>query len=214
MALKFIRALMPKEERFVEQFSAHAGRMVAAAQALAVMMTAPTEEREARFNDVADIERQADVIARETVIALHRAFITPFDRSDIHALISAQDDALDLVEEVAQRAILYRVELNDPHMLELAEMIDKAARLLVECFPLLVDINRNAERINGLCQQVGRIENEADTVLRRALSDLIERRPDVTVFLGCKEVYELLESVTDRCDDVADLIEGIVLDHV
>lgn len=214
MLMRLFRLLMPREERFVEHFAAHAQRMVAAADALASLMTAGPGDRPARFDEVCAIEGEADTITRQTIVALHRAFITPFDRSDIHALITALDDAVDLMEEVAQHAALYRVEEFSPRMRELSALIQKAARLLAETMPLLTDITRHAERITSLCDQVGRIESEADRLLRLALSELISQHPDPIVFLGRKEVYELLETVTDRCDDVADVIEGIVLDHV
>jgi predicted phosphate transport protein (TIGR00153 family) len=205
---------MPREERFVDNFAAHAQRMVAAAAALTAMMKAPLAERDARFKEVCAIEGQADAVARETMVALHRAFITPFDRSDIHALTTALDDAIDLIEEVAQHSVLYRIEEFTPRMLELAAMIEQSAALLADAMPLLHDINRNAEQINALCVRVGKIESECDHLLRQALSELIAERPETITFLGRKEVYELLETVTDRCDDVADLLEGILLDHV
>lgn len=213
--MRFIRYLMPKEERFIEFFSAHAGCIVTASVALRAMMKATTaDEREKHFREVCRIEGEADMVARETMVALHRAFITPFDRSDIHALSSALDDAVDLIEEVAQHAALYRVTSFSPVMLEMCTMIEDGGRLLTEAIPLLTNISRNAERINTLCERVGRIESEADHVLRRALSDLIAQEPPPIEFLGRKEVYELLETVTDRCDDVSDLMEGILLDHV
>lgn len=214
MALKFIRSLMPREEGFVANFTAHADRLVAASGALIAMMQASPAEREARFADVRAIEQQADTIARETLMALHRAFITPFDRSDIHALITAQDDTVDLIEDVGQHALLYRIGEFGPRMLELARLIEDGAKLLAEAIPLLTDVNKNVGRISQLCEQVGRIESDADKVLHQGLSELIALQPETITFLGCKEVYEMLEAVTDRCDDVADLIEGIVLDHV
>ena len=214
MALRFLRSLMPKEERFVDNFAAHADCMVKGAAALTAMMQADGDGRDACFKEVCAIEGQADAVARETLVSLHRAFITPFDRSDIHALSTALDDAIDLIEEVAQRAVLYRLERFTPRMLELAAMIEKCAKLLAQAIPLLHDINRNVTTINGLCQQVGAIESDADRLLRVALSELIAEAPPTISFLGQKEVYELLETVTDRCDDVADLIEGILLDHV
>lgn len=214
MALSFIRALMPQEEHFVQRFSRHAQCMISASQALKGMMLSTPENRPEQVRAIKDFESQGDTITRETIVALHRAFITPFDRSDIHALISAQDDALDLLEELVYRAALYHVTEFGPHMLKLAEHIEACAVLLGDCIPLLADVNRNAERIGTLCQQVGRIESEADAVLNLALSDLIAENPtSITVFIGHKEIYELLEAVTDRCDDVADLIEGIVLDN-
>lgn len=214
MALKFIRALMPREERFVENFAAHAERLVAASGALIAMIQAPPEEREARFEDIRVIEKQADTIARETLMALHRAFITPFDRSDIHALISAQDDTVDLIEDVGRHALLYRIERFTPYMLELARQIQEGAKMLAEAIPLLSNVDKNVVRITQLCERIGRIESEADTALHQGLSALIAEQPTTIAFLGAKEVYEMLEAVTDRCDDVADLIEGIVLDHV
>lgn len=214
MPLKFIRSLMPREEGFVTNFAAHAERLVAAADALTAMMKAAPEDREARFMEVCAIESQADAIARDTLVALHRAFITPFDRSDIHAFITALDDTVDLIEDVGQRAMLYQIEHFSPRMLELAAMIEDSARLLAEAIPLLTDVNRNVGRITVYCERIGKIESEADRILRLALSELIAARPEPITFLGLKEVYELLETVTDRCDDVADLIEGILLDHV
>ncbi|OAN48950.1 DUF47 domain-containing protein [Magnetospirillum moscoviense] len=214
MFLRLLRKLMPKEEQFVENFTAHAACMVSGAQALTAMMQASGPDRDAKFKEVCTIEGQADAIARDTLVSLHKAFITPFDRSDIHALSTALDDAIDLIEEVAQRAALYRLETFSPRMLELAAMIEKSAVLLTQAIPLLHDVNRNVATINGLCEQVGKIESDADRLLRTALSELIANGPSSIEFLGRKEVYELLETVTDRCDDVADLIEGILLDHV
>lgn len=214
MILSLFRALMPKEERFVEHFTELSGKLVAASDTLAALMTAPPEERAARTADLSAVESEADAITREMILALHRAFITPFDRSDIHALVNALDDAVDLMEEVAEHATLYKIAAFDDYMRDFAGEIQKAARILAEVMPLLSDLTRNAERINGLCDQVGRIESQADRILRSALSKLIAEGPDVIAFLGRKEMYEMLEKATDRCANVADIIESIVLDHV
>jgi len=214
MLFRAFRALMPKEERFVDRFAAHADCMVATADALAAFMAASPADRPARFDEVSRLESEADVISRETVVALHRAFITPFDRSDIHALMTAMDDAVDLMEEVTHHAQLYKIEEFSPRMREFCTLFQKATRLLAEVMPLLNKISRNAERISALCEQVGKIEREADRLLTLALADLIAEKPDAVTFMGRKEVYELLETVTDRCDDVADIIQGIILDQV
>ncbi len=212
--LRWYRKLMPREEQFVDHFTAQAGHLVGAADALAALMAAPASERDARSQRVSAIEHEADTVTRQTIVALHRAFITPFDRSDIHALINSLDDAIDLMEEVAQEADLYHVDSFSPMMREFAEIIRRATALLAEVMPLLNQITRNAERITTLCDKVGQLESEADRLLRKALSELIAARPDAIEFLGRKEVYEKLEAVTDRCADVADIIEGIVLDQV
>jgi uncharacterized protein Yka (UPF0111/DUF47 family) len=205
---------MPKEERFVDKFVAHSGHIVAAADALAAMMAPDQMDRPARGREVCEIESDADRVARQTLIALHRAFITPFDRSDILALSNALDDAVDHVEEVVLHAALYKVSEFDGHMRLITGQIQQAARLVAEMMPLLHNITGNAERIRKLCEAVSKVEGDADEALREALSDLIEQRPDTITFFGRKEVYELLEAATDSLDDVADVIEGLVLDHV
>lgn len=205
---------MPKEERFVDDFVALSGRIVAAADALVEVMEADAATRPARVKQVSAIESEADVVSRRTLIALHRAFITPFDRSDILALNNALDDAVDLIEEAVLRAELYAIPEFDACMRKLAGMIQEQARYVAELMPLLARISRNAEEIRGLCERISTVESDADRVLRQAVSQLIAERPDAISFLGRKEVYDLLEAVTDRCDDVADIVEGIVLDHV
>jgi hypothetical protein len=212
--MRLFRSVMPREERFIENFVAHSGQIVAAADALAALMAAGRNEQGDCFTRLSAIEKQADVITRQTVVALHRAFITPFDRSDILALINAMDDIVDLTEDVALHAALYRVEEFSPQMRHLGAMVQQAAQLIGELTPLLASVSANAEQINGLCERISRIESDADVVLRESLFALIGEKPDAIDFLGRKEVYELLEAVTDRCDDVADVIEGIVLDYV
>lgn len=214
MFMRVFRSLMPREERFVENFIAHSGFIVAAADALAAMMAPDQPDRPARGREVCEIESAADAVARRTLIALHKAFITPFDRSDILTLSNALDDAVDHVEEVVLHAALYQVTDFDSHMRRITGQIQEASRLVAEVMPLLHNITGNAERIRAMCEGVAKIEGDADDALRDALSDLIEQRPDTITFFGRKEVYELLEAATDSLDDVADVIEGLVLDHV
>ncbi len=213
MPMRWFRKLMPREEKFIDRFVAHSACMVAAAEKLAALMADASDQTKC-LDELSGIEKDADAITRQTIIALHRAFLTPFDRSDIHSLIVALDDTVDLIEEVAQHAALYRVTDFSPRMREFGQMILSMSRLLAEVMPLLTNISANAERINRLCERISKVETDADRVLREALIDLIAERPETIVFLGRKEVYELLEAVTDRCDDVADVIEGILLDHV
>lgn len=214
MLSRLLRSLMPKEERFLEQFSAHADRIQAAAEVLSALMVAPAAERVSRVAELKRIEKEADQIGRRTVIGLHRAFITPFDRSDILALSNALDDAVDLIEEVGSQTELYGLESFDGFMVELSRHILRCAEKVCELIPLLEDVSRNAARINALCESISAVEGEADAVLRQALQQLVTDRPETVPFFARKEVYELLEAVTDRCDDVADVIEGIMLDQV
>ncbi|AWK89866.1 DUF47 domain-containing protein [Azospirillum thermophilum] len=214
MLLRAFRSLMPKEERFVDHFLAQARHIADAAKALDAVMQADPEERPARIAALKRVEKDADRVAKEAGRGLHRAFITPFDRSDILALINALDDAIDLMDEVPRHAALYGIESFDEPMHRFVVLIGQQAELLVELMPLLGAIARNAERIGQLCGRISDIEDEADNILREALQSLIKERPEMIAFLGRREVYEMLEAVTDRCDDVGDLVEGITLDQV
>lgn len=214
MLLRLFRYLMPKEERFIELFAAQAERLVAAAEALEAVLQAGPTDRPAQVKRLGQIESDADSIAKDATRALHRAFITPFDRSDILALVNALDDAIDLMDEVPGHAQLYGISVTDPATLGFTKLIRQQATLLAELMPLVGAIGRNAERITKLCHEVSEVETAADTVLRQAMQSLIAEAPPMIQFLGRRELYELLEKVTDRCDDVADLVEGIILDQV
>ncbi|WP_114392970.1 DUF47 domain-containing protein [Oleisolibacter albus] len=213
MPLSLFRRLMPKEERFVTQFAAHAGLLVEAAEALQQLMAAPAAEHEDRQKGLAAIEERADEVCRDVTRGLHRSFITPFDRSDILALINALDDAVDLIYDVPRQAALYGISEFDTPMRELAALSREGARVLAEIIPMLGNVAANATRIAALCARVDEIETAADEVLRRALKALIATRPDAIAFFGTRELYDKLEGITDCCQDAADLIQGIVLDH-
>ncbi len=213
LLLRAIRSMMPKEERVIEQFVEQARHIVTAADALEAVMAAEPEERGERTAALKRIEKDADRVAKEAGRGLHRTFITPFDRSEIQALINALDDCIDLMDEVPRHAALYGIDSFDTPMRRMASIIRRQAALLVDVMPLLATITGNAERILSVCSQISDLEDEADEILRDALKALIAEKPEMIAFLGRREVYELLEAVTDRCDDVGDLIEGITLDQ-
>lgn len=213
LLLRAIRSMMPKEERVIEQFVEQARHIVSAADALEAVMEASPEDRADRTAALKRIEKDADRIAKEAGRGLHRTFITPFDRSEIQALINALDDCIDLMDEVPRHAALYGIDSFDTPMRRMAGIIRRQAALLTEVMPLLTSITANADRILHICSQISDLEDEADEILRDSLKALIAERPEMIAFLGRREVYELLEAVTDRCDDVGDLIEGITLDQ-
>ncbi|WP_448206991.1 DUF47 domain-containing protein [Azospirillum sp. sgz302134] len=213
MLLRAIRSMMPKEERIIEQFIEQARHIVAAAEALEAVMEAAPEDRPDRTAALKRIEKDADRVAKDAGRGLHRTFITPFDRSEIQALINALDDCIDLMDEVPRHAALYGIDSFDTPMRRMASIIRRQAALLVEVMPMLTAITGNAERILQVCSQISDLEDEADEILRDSLKSLIAERPEMIAFLGRREVYEMLEAVTDRCDDVGDLIEGITLDQ-
>ena len=213
MLLKLFQALMPKEERFLEYFAAHSEKIVEAAEALR-QMTHAGGDTSAHCHTIYAKEGEADVIARKTLLAIHRTFITPFDRSDIHGLITAMDDTIDLMEETAQRIELYEVTDFTEEMKEMAESAHKCALIIRQTIPLLAAINKNSRQINELCVEVSKIEGQADRRLRQGLSKLIKGGYDPILILTRKEIYEVLESVIDRCEDVMDAVQGIVIEHV
>lgn len=213
MIFRFFNSLMPKEEKFVELFVAHSGKIVSAAEALGEMM-ADGAELETHFKRICQLEGEADAITRQTIQALHRSFITPFDREHIHGLITCMDDAIDGIEEVAQRADLYGIRVFNDDMRALAAGIVDGANLLARAMPLLHQVSRNAEAINKLCDSIGQHESAADKHLHDGLRSLFATERDPVVLITTKEMYQRLEKVTDRFDDVANVVETIVVEHV
>jgi predicted phosphate transport protein (TIGR00153 family) len=213
MIFRFFNSLMPKEEKFVDLFVAHSAKIVAAAEALGKMM-ADGADLEGHFKEICRLEGEADAITRQTMQALHRSFITPFDREHIHGLITRMDDAVDGIEEVAQRTDLYGIRSFNDDMRALAAGIIDGARLLAQAIPLLHQVSRNAEAINKLCDAIGHQESAADKHLHDGLRSLFANERDPVVLITTKEMYQRLEKVTDRFDDVANVIETIVVEHV
>ncbi len=213
MLLKLFRSLMPREESFLEYFSDHSQKIVEATAALHAMMASGTDI-EPHCHTIYTIEGEADVIARKTLLAIHRTFITPFDRSDIHGLITAMDDTIDLVEETAQRVELYEITEFTDEMKEMAESAHRCAMIIQKTIPLLAAINKHSNQINQFCVDVSKIEGQADRKMRHGLSKLLKSGPDPILFITLKEIYEVLESVIDRCEDVMDAVQGIVIEHV
>ena len=211
--MRWFKALMPKEERFFELFARHSEAVLAGAEALRAMLEGG-DAIQRNYQIVMDREQDADDVTREVLIAVRRTFITPFDRSDIHGLITAMDDTIDLMEETAQRIELYEVTDFTEEMKEMAESAHKCALIIRQTIPLLAAINKNSRQINELCVEVSKIEGQADRRLRQGLSKLIKGGYDPILILTRKEIYEVLESVIDRCEDVMDAVQGIVIEHV
>ncbi|MDO8606957.1 MAG: DUF47 family protein [Phaeospirillum sp.] len=213
MFFRLFRSLMPKEERFVELFIEHAAKIHAAALELEKMM-GDGADMALHFKQICIYEGEADAITRQTLQALHRSFITPFDRDQIHGLITSMDDAVDGIEEVAQRVDLYGVTEFTPNMCALASGIVECARLLGQAIPLMAEINRNSDTINKLCDDIGHQESAADKRQHEGLRTLFATETDPVKLITRKEIYQRLEKVSDRFDDVANVIETIVIEQV
>ncbi len=203
--------LMPKEGRFFDFFNEHAALMVACAKELDSFLR-DMSNREAHARNVNDLEKKADKITHETISLLHQTFITPLDRDDIHKLISAMDDVLDLMEDVAECVVLYDVREVSDYARKLGEICVACTEKVKLAVGMLSNMD-NAQAILKLCNEIDTLESEADRVMRAAMSKLFRDEPDTRELIRHKAVYELLESITDRCEDTANLIEGIVLEN-
>ncbi len=202
---------MPKEGRFFDHFNEHAALMVACAQELNLFLR-DMGNREAHARNVSDLEKKADKITHETISLLHQTFVTPLDRDDIHKLISSMDDVLDLMEDVAECVVLYDVREVSDSARKLAEICVACTEKVKEAVALLSNMD-HAQAILKICNEIDALESEADRVMRSAMSKLFRDEPDTRELIRLKAVYELLETVTDRCEDTANVIEGIVLEN-
>lgn len=206
---------MPQEGKFFDLFNAHAEQVVLGGKALVGLMSVlgKSEEEAARQCESIDvIETRADKITHDTVALLHKTFITPLDRDEIHQLITRLDDILDLIQDAAQTVALYDIRRATPEALNLAEIVASCCDRVRSAVALLHNMD-NAAAILKTCQEIDRLEADADRVMRGAMSKLFRDEPDVRQLIKYKAIYELLETVTDRCEDVANIIEGIVLEN-
>ncbi len=203
--------LMPQEGRFFDLFNEHADHIVAGSREMVALMNDFSSF--ARHAAAIDrIEKEADKVTHRTVEMLHRTFITPIDREDIHRLSTAMDDILDLLQDCAQSIQLYDVKGATPESTRLAQICLACGEQVKEGVKLLDNMD-HAKRILGICTEIDRLESEADHVMRAAIAKLFREEPDVRELIKLRAIYELLEAVTDRCEDVANIIEGIVLEN-
>ena len=203
--------LMPTEGKFFDLFNQHAELCVKGAKEMVSLMT-NFDDLESRVHAIEVIEKQADVVTHTCIDLLHKTFITPLDRDDIHQLITRMDDILDLLEDAAQTISLYDIQHITPEAKRLAELCLACSEKVSLAVSLLHNMN-NAAEIMRICAEIDRLESDADHVMRAAMSKLFRDEPDVRNLIKLKAIYEILETVTDRCEDVANIIEGIVLEN-
>ena len=206
--------LMPREGKFFELFDQHAERIAQGSRELAALMAdyGDPAARQRRIEAIDAIEKAADRITHETVALLHKTFITPFDREDIHQLISRMDDILDLTQDVAESVMLYDIRSVTPEAIQLATLSQMCCERVRSAVALLTNMD-NAEAILKLCTEIDQLESDADRVMRSAMSKLFRDESDVRTVIKMKAIYELLESLTDKCEDVANILEGVVLEN-
>src|SRR5574341_1994096 len=203
--------LLPREGKFFELFDAHADRIVEGARELAAMVTM-FAELDAHAQRIDGAERAADKITHETITLLHKTFITPFDREQIHGLITAMDDILDLMQDVAESIVLYDLQRVTPEAKQLAEICEMCCERVKIAVSMLANV-RQPQAILKTCEEIDRLESDADRVMRAAMSKLFREENDIKQVIKLRVIYELLESITERCEDVANVVEGIVLEN-
>jgi len=211
--LGWFRALMPKEERFFELFTRHAQVTLTGAEALRAMLQGGDDVLR-HCKEIGMRENEADEITREVLTALRRTFITPLDRGDIKDLITSMDDAIDQMNKTAKVIALFELTHFEKPMQQMGEIIVRAAKLSMEAVPLLESIGTQNARLNALTEEIIRIEERSDQLHDQGRKELYVNRSDAFAFLIGTEVYDHLEKVVDRFEDVANEISAIVIENV
>ena len=209
--------LLPREGNFFELFDQHGEHIVQGARAFIAMIQnyADPVLREQYAEEVGNAERHADRITAEVNRLLHKTFITPIDREQIHGLINAMDDILDLLQDASETMSLYDVRSMNEDILRLGDLSAKCCERVQHAVSLLPKLSEHATADNAIktCEEIDRLESDADRVMRSAMSKLFREETDVRELIKLKTIYEQLEAISDRCEDVANLIEGVVLEN-
>jgi uncharacterized protein len=217
--LGWFQALMPKEMRFFDLFERHARIVVAGAEALRGLLQGG-ETIEQYCRQIFEREAEADEVTRQVLTAVRRTFITPFDRTDIQDLITSMDDAIDQMNKTAKTVGLFEVRSFDPQMRHMGDIILQAANIVLEAVPLLSSIGQNANQLNALTEKIIHIEESADQLHeqgRKALflaSKRLNGSDDSMDFIIGTEIYDRLENVVDRFEDVSNEISALVVDNL
>jgi len=213
--MRFFSALMPREARFFALFDRHGALTVEGSNAIVELVRSysDTTRRAELIQRIGDIERSADKVTYETVSLLHSTFITPFDRNDIHRLISGMDDVLDLMQDAAESMNLFDIQTLPPASLRMAELLQQCCVKMQAGVALLSSMD-NAQRALDITREIDRLESDADKVSRDGISVLFREEMDVRQLIKHKNVYEYLENAIDKCQDVANVIESVVVENV
>jgi len=201
--------LLPREENFLIYFNRTAEITVEAATALDALANDFTDV-EVKVGKIKHLEHEGDQVTHQSFALLSRTWITPIDREDIYALTNRLDDVLDLIDASAARLVLFKIPAPTPAMRAQTHLILQSAQAIQRAVGLLKDL-KNSRAILDACIEINRLENEADSVYRGVIGRLFEKEKDPFTLLKWKEIYELLESATDACEDVANVLEQIVL---
>ena len=203
--------LLPREESFFDHFEEQ-GRKTVEGCRLLVEMSEDLSSVVEKAKAIKVLESECDSITHRVVESLHKTFITPLDRNDIYRLITKMDDIMDFVEAATERLSLYDIRQTTKEMGDLSRVLLKSTERILEALTGLRNL-KNPQVVLEKCIEINRLENEADALLRGTLAQLFRQEKDPITIIKWKEVYELLETATDKCEDVANIIEGIVLEN-
>lgn len=211
------RKLLPREGDFFEMFNQHAERMVTGARAFAQLVANYNDAnlRDQYNREVDNAERAADKVTHEVNRLIHSTFITPIDREQIHTLINTMDDVADLIQDSAETMALYDVRHMTEEITRLTDLSVRCCERVKEAVGFLGRLSDQNCAMAALktCEEIDKLESDADRVMRSAMSKLFREEPDVREVIKLKAIYELLETITDKCEDVANVVEGIVLEN-
>ena len=213
--LRWFRASLPRKERFFDLFARHGDTIALAALALRDMLNSG-EDVTVFCQRVSQLEQEADTITREVLTTVRRTVITPFDRGDIKNLITAMDNAIDQMQQTAKAVMLFEVGTFEPPMREIGELLVECANLVGRALPLLQSIGRNVALLTAITEELTKLEGRVDDLHDIGLKELFlkHRYANTMDFIVGAEIYDHLEKVADRFDDVANEINSIVIDQV
>ncbi len=210
--MTLLERLMPKSDDFFSDFEAQADAVVEGTKALKSLLEDFTSVPE-KVAKLKEIEHRADDITHRAFARLHTQFITPFDRAEIHRLLSRIDDVVDLADAAAERLALYDIDEVIPEARDLAAVLVAQAEKMAEVVRGLRTFRKDAGAVLAGCREINSLENQADSLTRRTMAKLFKRGSDPLTVVKWKEIIDLIESATDRAEDVANVIEGVVLEH-
>jgi predicted phosphate transport protein (TIGR00153 family) len=202
---------MTRDAVFFAALANHAQKSVTASKLLVDMLDR-LEDASKLAKMIKDLEHEGDKITHDCLAALHQTWITPLDREEIHALITSLDDVLDCIEAASERIALFEIDSATPEARELAKSIVEACSAMSSATRLLSDL-KQPSKILELCVEINKHENAADAVYRTGLASLFKKGNDPLLVMKWRDIYDQLENTTDRCEDVANIIEGVVLEH-
>ena len=211
---RIMSAITPHSDNYFILFNKLADCAIRCSKVLAMMTTINDAEKfEQYFAEIRAIESEADEYTKEILLSLHKTFITPFDRREIRELAMALDDIIDYMEDIPQSAKIYGHSSFTPEMVALAQILLRASEKVRDTVHMLSDM-KNAERIMRTCEEINGIEGEGDHVMRAGMQRLFAEESDARTLIRSSQLYDLFEEAIDSCQDVSDVIHGVVLERI